>query len=228
MRTIAVIGLGHYGSTVARALTERGVQVVAVDQSKDRVEEIKEKVAYAVTLDSTDRSALQAAAVHHVDVAVVCIGDNVEASLLTTLQLKKLGIGRIWARAINPLQHEILAALGVEEIMDLEEQMGLATARSLSSANIGRFIPITPGHSIAEVKVPQSLLEMRLRDLDLRGRYNVNVVGIKTLVPVVSESGDRTFQESFDEVPSPDLRLAEDMILLVAGSDRNIDRFSRG
>lgn len=228
MRTIAVIGLGHYGRTVARVLTERGVQVIAIDQDRDRIEEIKESVAYAVSLDSRNRSALQAAAVHHVDVAVVCFGDNVEASLLTTLQLKKLGIGKIWARAINPLQHEILAALGVEEILDLEEQMGQATARRLSSSNISKLVPLSPGHSIAEVKVPQSFLERTLREVDPREKYNVNIVGIKTLVPIVNESGDRSFGESFDEIPSPDLQLTEDMILLVVGSDKSIERFSRG
>jgi trk system potassium uptake protein TrkA len=228
MRNIAVIGLGNYGSTVARELTERGVQVIAIDQDKDRVEAVKESVAYAVSLNSTNREALQAAAVDHVDVAVVCIGDNVEASLLTALQLKKLGVRKIWARAINPLQHEILTALGVEEVVDLEEQMGMATARSLSSVNVSRHIPLAPGHSIAEVRTPPSLIGQTLRQINPRDRFSVNIIGIRTFVPVINDKGDRTFEESFDEVPSPDLQLSEEMVLLVAGSDRNIEKFSRG
>ncbi len=228
MRSIAVIGLGNYGSTVARELTERGVQVIAIDQDRDRVEAVKENVAFAVSLDSTDRTALQSASVDHVDVAVVCIGDNVEASLLTTLQLKKLGIRKIWARAINPLQHEILAALGVDEIIDLEEQMGRSTARSLASVNVSRHIPLSPGHSIAEVRIPHSFLQKTLRQINPRDRFNVNIVGIKTFVPVISDSGDRTFEETFDEVPSPDTELTEDIVFLVAGSDKNIERFAKG
>lgn len=228
MRSIAVIGLGNYGSTVARELTERGAQVIAIDQDKDRVEAIKEKVAYAVSLNSTNREALQAAAVDQVDIAVVCIGDNVEASLLTALQLKKLGVRKIWARAINPLQHEILTALGVEEVVDLEEQMGMATARSLSSVNVSKHIPLASGHSIAEVRIPSALIGKTIRQINPRDQFSVNIIGIRTFAPVIDDMGNRSFEEKFDEVPSPDMELTEDMILLVAGNDKSIERFARG
>lgn len=91
MRTIAVIGLGKFGSTVARELTERGAKVIAIDEHKERVEAIKESVAYAVALNSTDRAALESVTIRDVDVAVVCIGEDVEANLLTTILLKKTG-----------------------------------------------------------------------------------------------------------------------------------------
>ncbi|HMA64795.1 MAG TPA: NAD-binding protein, partial [Chitinispirillaceae bacterium] len=97
MRSIAVIGLGNFGSTVARELTERGARVIAIDENRERVEAIKESVAYAVTLNSTDKAALESVAIRDVDVAVVCIGEDVEANLLTTLLLKKLGVKKIWA-----------------------------------------------------------------------------------------------------------------------------------
>lgn len=228
MRNIAVIGLGNYGSTVARELTERGAQVIAIDHDKDRVEAIKESVAYAVSLNSTNREALQAAAVDHVDIAVVCIGDNVEASLLTALQLKKLGVRKVWARAINQLQHEILTALGVDEVVDLEEQMGIATARSLSSVSVSKHIPLAPGHSIAEVKIPAALIGKTLRQINPRDSFSVNIIGIKTYAPVIDERGNRSFEENFDEVPSPDMELTEDMVLIVAGNDRSIERFAKG
>lgn len=228
MRNIAVIGLGNFGSTVARELTDKGVRVIAIDEDRERVEEIKESVAYAVTLDSMDGSALKSVSIQDVDAAVVCIGDDVEANLLTTLLLKKLRVKKIWARAINPLQQEILKTLEVDEIINLEEQMGRAIARSLASVNVTRHIPLSPGHSIAEVKIPQSLVGKSLREIKPREDYNVNVVAVKTLIPAINDAGERTFEEKVDDVPPADEKLSEDHVLLVSGSDRNIEKFAKG
>ena len=228
MRNIAVIGLGNFGGTVARELTERGAQVLAVDSRTEKVEEIKESVAYAVTLRSTDGEALKAVAIHEVDIAVVCIGDDIEANLLTTLLLKKLGVKKIWARAISPLQQEILKTMGVDEVMNLEEEMGRTVARSLASASVTKHIPLSPGHSVAEVQLPPSYIGKSLRQIDPRGKFRVNVVAVKANVPAVNDLGERIFDVKIDEVPSPDLKLTEDHILLVAGSDKNIEKFARG
>lgn len=101
MRQVAVIGLGKFGSTVAKELTERGAQVIAVDENKERVENIKELVTYAVVANSTDELALRASGIQNVDIAVVCVGEDVEANLLTTLLLKKMGVKKVWARRIS-------------------------------------------------------------------------------------------------------------------------------
>lgn len=228
MRSIAVIGLGKFGSTVARELTERGVRVIAIDERKERVESIKESVAYAVTLSSTDRAALESISVRDVDVAVVCIGEDVEANLLTTLLLKKLGVKKIWARAINELQLEILRTMEVSDIINLEEQMGKAIAQTLASANLDRYIPLAEGHSLAEVKIPESYVGKTLRQISPRKKHKVNVVALKRLVPAVDDLGERTFKESIDNVPSPDEKLGQDIVLLVAGADRDIEKFSKG
>jgi trk system potassium uptake protein TrkA len=228
MRSVAVIGLGNFGSTVARELTDHGVQVIALDEQKERVEAIKESVAFAVALNTTDASALKSVAIQDVDIAIVCIGEDVEANLLTTLLLKKMGVKKIWARAINPLQSEILSSLDVDDIINLEEQMGKAIARSLASANVSKHVPLSPGHSVAEVKVPDSFIGKTLREIDPRKKHSVNVVAVKTLVPAIDDSGERTFEEQVDDVPPPDMKLSEDQVLLVAGSDKNIERFAKG
>jgi trk system potassium uptake protein TrkA len=228
MRNIAVIGLGKFGSTVARELTVRGAQVLAIDSGSERVEEIKDSVAYAVALNSTDREALKSVAIQEVDIAVVCIGEDIEANLLTTLLLKKLGVKKIWARAISPLQQEILKTMGVDEVMSLEEEMGRTVARSLASASVTKHIPLSPGHSVAEVQLPPSYIGKSLRQIDPRGKFKVNVVAVKTSIPGVNDLGERIFNLKIDEVPFPDLKLTEDDILLVAGSDKNIEKFARG
>ncbi|MBN1149768.1 TrkA family potassium uptake protein [candidate division WOR-3 bacterium] len=228
MRSIAVIGLGVFGSTLAKELTDKGAQVIAIDNDKNKVEDIKETVTYAVCLNSLDKNALLSIGVQDVDVAVVCIGDDVEANLLTTLLLKKMGVKRIWSRAINELQKEILKTLDVDQIIGLEEQMGITIARSLVSSYVSKRIPLSEGHSIAEIKIPDSFIGKTLREIEPRTEFKVNVVGIKYLIPHVNSSGEREFKEVFDDIPSPDEELKEDVFLLIAGSDKNIERFAKG
>lgn len=225
MRSIAVVGLGKFGSTVARELTERGARVIAIDSRKERVEAIKESVAFAVTMNSTDRVALESLVIRDVDVAVVCIGDDVEANLLTTLLLKKLGVKKIWARAINELQLEILKTLEVNDIINLEEEMGKKIAQTLASSNLTRIIPIADGYSMAEVKLPDSFINKTLRQINPREKHNINIVAIKKYTPEIDNLGERIFKEIIRNVPSPDEILDEDIVLLVAGSDRDIEKF---
>jgi trk system potassium uptake protein len=226
MRQIAVIGLGKFGSTVAKELTDRGAHVIAVDENKERVENIKESVTYAVVVNSTDENALRAIGIQNVDIAVVCIGEDVEANLLTTLLLKKIGIKKIWARAISPLQQEILKTLEVNNIINLEEEMGALVANSLISRSISKCIPLTPGQSIAELNVPNKLLGKSLREMKLRETFRLNIVAIKRKKPVINQLGEREFEEYMEHVPSPDSPLEDTDILMVIGSDADIERFS--
>lgn len=228
MRTVAVIGLGKFGSTVARELTDRGAKVIAIDEHKERVEAIKESVAYAVALNSTDRAALESIAIRDVDVAVVCIGEDVEANLLTTILLKKMGVKKIWARAINELQLEILKTIDVDDIINLEEQMGKAVAQTVASSNLGRYIPLAEGHSLAEIQIPDAYVGKTLRQINAREKLKVNIVALKHLVPAIDDQGERTLTETIDNVPSPDEALSEDTVLLVTGADRDIEKFSKG
>jgi len=228
MRQIAVIGLGKFGSTVARELVEQGVEVIAVDRDRELVEAIKDSVSYATTLSATDESALRAMNIQDVDVAVVCIGEDVEANLLATLLLKRIGVKRIWSRAINPLQQEILKALEVDSIINLEEEMGKLVARSVVTENITRHVHLSPGFSVAEVKVPDVFVGKTLRQIDARGAFGVNIVAIKKRQPEITELGERTFKERLENAPAPDEELDENDILVVVGQDQNIERFSKG
>ncbi|MEA2069644.1 MAG: TrkA family potassium uptake protein [Verrucomicrobiota bacterium] len=226
MRNIAIIGLGGFGSALARELTEKGVEVLAIDQKREPVEAIKDTVTHAVTLNSTDEEALCAVDIQNVDVAVVCIGKDIEANLLTTILLKKLGIHRIWTRALGPLQQEIIKTLEVENIINLEEEMGSIVASSLASANIVRHIPLSKGHSIIEVKLAKDFVGKTLRTLDLRNKYSVNVIAIKRKVPAITDQGERILEDLIDDIPNPDDILNETDSLLVVGSTKNVEHFS--
>ncbi|MBP7828613.1 MAG: TrkA family potassium uptake protein [Kiritimatiellae bacterium] len=226
MRQIGIIGLGLFGQTLARELADRGVQVLAMDRDRDLVEEIKEDVTHAVQLDSTDEAALQAVGIKDMDVVAVCIGEDIEANLLTTILLKKLGIRRVWVRAISPLQREILKALEVDEVINMEEEMGRITAAGLASAGIARHIPLSRGHSIAEIEVPAAFVGQPIRRIAPREKYHVNIIAIKKPVPRINEQGERLLEEDYDDVPSPDEPLEEGHKLLVAGRNEDIEKFS--
>ncbi len=226
MRQVAVIGLGKFGSTVAKELTERGAYVIAVDENKERVEDIKESVTYAVSLNSTDENALRAVGIQNMDIAVVCVGENVEANLLTTLLLKKIGVKKIWARAISPLQQEILKTMEVDYIINLEEEMGELVANSVISRAISKCIPVTPGYSIVEVKMPINLQGKTILEANFRHNFKLNIVAIKKKKPQVNSLGERIFEEQMEYVPAPEAVLEETDSLLVIGSNADIEKFS--
>ncbi|MBN2058278.1 MAG: TrkA family potassium uptake protein [Candidatus Saganbacteria bacterium] len=227
MRQIAVIGLGNFGSTVAKELTGRGAQVIAIDEKKERIEAIKESVNYAVAADTTDEKALRAIGVQNVDVAVVCIGEDIEANLLTTILLKKIGVKKIWARAISPLQHEIIKTLAVDNIINLEEEMGHITANSLIAPNISKFISLMPGHSFMEIKVPKSFAGKSIKEISPRRKYSVNIVAVKKKKPQITGTGERTFEEYIEDVPASEEPLDAEDILLIVGKDENLEKFSK-
>ncbi|MBU0672579.1 MAG: TrkA family potassium uptake protein [Candidatus Margulisbacteria bacterium] len=227
MRQIAVIGLGNFGFTVAKELTDRGAQVIAIDEKKERIELIKECVTTAVAADTTDEKALKAIGVHNVDVAVVCIGEDVEANLLTTILLKKIGVKKIWARAISPLQQEIIKTLEVDNIINLEEEMGRITANCLIAPNISKFISLMPGHSFMELKVPRQFIGKSIEEIHPRKKHKVNIVAIKKKKPQITATGERTFEEYLEDVPSSDIPLEEDDVLLIVGKDEDLQKFSK-
>lgn len=227
MKQFAVIGLGNFGYALAQELMEQGAQVIAIDRDAQRIESIKELVTYAVTLEAGDEAALKAALIHEVDVAIVCIGDNIEANLLVTVLLKRLGVKTIWARAISPLQQEILKALEIDSIINLEHDMGCMVARSLIIENVVKHVFLSPGYSVAEVKVPESMVGKTLRQSGFRKDYNLNVVGIRRKVPRITKDGERTFEEIIENVPAPDAKLEVEDVLVMVGKDTDILKFTK-
>lgn len=229
MSQVVVMGLGKFGTAIVRELVEQGAEVIALDRRKELVEAVKDSVAYAAILNATDEKALRSVGVQNVGTAVVCIGDDVEANLLSTLLLKKLGVKKVWSRAIDPLQQEILRRLDVDSIINIEEDMGRSVARSLvSTTMIAKHIPLGKGYGIAEMPVPEEFVGRTLRRLALRKEHNVNVVAIKRPVPEISDTGERTFGEMIENIPAPDARLEVGDVLVIAGHDKDIAKISKG
>ncbi|NPV83968.1 MAG: TrkA family potassium uptake protein, partial [Candidatus Aminicenantes bacterium] len=138
----AVIGLGSFGSYLARTLYEKGHEVLVIDKDKDKVEEAKDFSSQAVWMDSADKESLQALGVQDMDVAVVSLGPEMEPSILTVLYLHELGVNRILAKALSPDHGKILEAIGATEVIYPERDMAVRLAQRLSSRNVLEYVPL--------------------------------------------------------------------------------------
>ena len=132
----AVIGLGQFGSSIARKLSLKGSEVIAIDSDEEKVESIKNDVAYSVTMDSTDKRSLEAQNIQDMDAVIVSIGANFQAMLLTTFLLQELGVNRIIARAQGVTQRRILEKMGITEILQPEEEVGKNVAEQLFNPGV--------------------------------------------------------------------------------------------
>jgi trk system potassium uptake protein TrkA len=225
MKSIAVIGLGQFGYQLAIGLTQKGFDVLAIDKEVDIVSEIKDLVSQSMILDAIDEKAMLAVNIDNVDIAIVAIGTNIESSLLTTALLQRIGIQKIYVRAISPLQESILKSIGIKHVLNLEKDMGIQLANSLSVDGIGRYVEISNIHSLMEILVPKALVGKTLKSLKVRSRYRINIVGIKKRVATIDDNGDVAYKVDMTDVPDPNYPLHQEDILVVAGTDYNLTRF---
>jgi trk system potassium uptake protein TrkA len=226
LRRIAVIGLGRFGMALARNLGKLGAQVVAIDRSIQLVNEIRDDVDLAVRLDSTDKDALVAQEVDKLDVCVVSIGENFEASLLTTVLLQKLGVPRVICRAQTQFHAEIFRQIGATEVIQPETTAGEQVARRLANPKLADLIELAEGFSIVEISTPGEWVGSALKTLELRTKYDINLVAIRR-DPKPPEEGDPTPPPQIVSVPGPNHVLRKNDMLMLIGSHEAIDALPR-
>jgi len=209
----AVIGLGSFGSNVARTLYERGHEVVAIDKDKDRIEGAKSFSSHAVLTDSSAKENLEALGIRDMDVVVVSLGSAIEASVLTVLHLHELGLKRIVAKASTEDHGKILEAIGATDVINPEKDMAIRTALKLTSPHILECLPLMSGVSIEEVAPPERFIGKSLRDLDLRNKYGIQVIAVRELVP------ERTLY-----VPPADFVIKDSDVLIVMGDEKMLEK----
>ncbi|MGM0414981.1 MAG: potassium channel family protein [Bacillota bacterium] len=179
MKQFVVIGLGRFGSSVARTLSDNGHDVLAIDKCEECVDELVEYVTHAVEADATDETALSALGVNNFDTAVVSIGDNVHANILATLILKEMGVPQVVAKAQDKMHGKILSRVGADKVVYPERDMGERVARQLISTNMLDYIDFAPDYSIIEIIAPSHMVGKTLQDLNFRKAYNANVMAIR-------------------------------------------------
>lgn len=174
-----VIGLGIFGRTIAQSLSEYDVDVIAVDKNYQHVEKLASDVTQSAVLDSTQLKALQEMGMGDCDVVVVAIGSHLETAILTVLNLKELGVKTVVAKANNEMNAKILLKIGADEVIQPELSMGERVAKALLSEHVTDVVELDEAHSVMEIIAPDKWCGKTLGELDIRKRYDMNILGIK-------------------------------------------------
>ncbi len=182
-KQFAIIGLGNFGFYLATRLAEKGHDVLAVDKSTKLVQKIRDHVSRSVIADATDIVALKELGLDAVDAVVVCIGSNLNNSILTTLNIKDLGVKKVVAKAVTDTQGRILLKIGADEVYFPEKDLAFAAAQRLENPNVVDYIPFMEGYGIVQFAPPVHFIGKQLKELDLINRHGVQVVAIKQMVP---------------------------------------------
>lgn len=179
MKNFVVIGLGRFGSAIARELCELGHQVLAMDTNRELVQNIADDVTHAVVGDGRDPSVLEELGVKDYDCAVVAIGNDVGSSALITMRLKELSVPQIVCKAQSHVHQRLLEKLGADRVVFPEHEMGIKVAQGLAHSNIINFIELSPEYGIVEIDLPNGWAGKTIRDVDVRAKYEVNVIAVR-------------------------------------------------
>ncbi len=215
MGRFAVLGLGRFGSHLAARLYELGNEVLAVDNDADLVQAMRDRVSQVAQVDVREKAQLRALGLRDFDVAIISVGEHLEASTLAALYCKELEL-RVVARAVTEDHGKILEALGVDEIVFPERDMALRLAERLASSNLLDFIALGPDYSIAEVAPPAPLIGKTLAELQVRQRFNVSVIAIQDVL-----TGKLAM------APPPDAKIRDSDVLVILGTKKDIERFQK-
>lgn len=215
-RQFAVIGLGRFGRAVCLTLHGMGYEVLGIDSDENRVAQVltDQIAAHAVQLDSTQPSALQEAGIPDFDTVIVAIGNYIQESIITTLNVKEAGVANVVAKASTEIHGKLLQRVGADHVVFPEFEMGCELARSLTRPGVLDRFELDPDHSIVEVVVPQEFDGKTIVELDLRNHYGL------TLMAVSKENA----MDKFEINPSPVTRLRAGALMVVVGANSGIDK----
>lgn len=211
MKSVLLIGLGRFGKHIALQLNQLGHQVMGVDHNEDRVNDAMDVVTNAQIGDSTNEEFLRSLGIDNYDICIVAIGNDFQSSLETTSSLKELGAKFVVSRAERDGQAKFLLRNGADEVVYPEKQVARWAAIRYSSDHILDYIELDETHSIFEVSVPKSWIGRSIGQLDIRRKYNINIMAVK-------KDGKMTVSIT------PDTVLTEDKTMLVLGEYKALQK----
>jgi trk system potassium uptake protein TrkA len=216
MKRFVVVGLGNFGSSVAEALHAQGHDVIAIDVDEDAVDRIAPHVSRAAVGDGRSATALERAGATEADVGIVSTGDDITASILSTLALRDHGVREIYVKVVSSDHARVMAKIGVTETIFPERESGIRLATRVSSRGILNYVHLGAGFSVQEMAVPESWIGKSLRELGLPRRYRISVLAVHDVL-----------LDKMILVPEPDARLKESDTLVVAGADEDLAKAAR-
>jgi trk system potassium uptake protein TrkA len=216
MKQFVVIGLGNFGQSVAARLAQIGHEVIAIDFDENRVATIKDSVTQAVTADARNRDALQDLIPSGVDAVVVGVGDSIEASLLSVLYCKELGVKRIIAKAASDDHGRILESIGTSEVIYPERNAALRLAEKLNApTSVIDYIELSPEYSIIDVATPDEFVGKTLKQLQLPRKHGILVIAVRTVL-----------KNDIQLLPPADYKFEPDTIITVIGRYADLNKLT--
>lgn len=209
----AVIGLGRFGRAVCATLHNMGYQVLGTDIDERRVAQslTDQIIAHAVQLDSTEPAALREAGIFEFDTVIIAIGNYLQESIITTLNVKEAGVPHVVAKASSEIHGKLLQRVGADHVVYPESDAGCTLARALTKPSILDRFDLDPTNSIVEVMVPEEFHNRTIAEIGLRMRYGLNLLAV----------GEH---DKFEINPEPNKRLHKGLVMVVIGSNKDIDR----
>lgn len=214
MKSYIVIGLGRFGSSVARELCRFGCEVLAIDVNNDLVSQVADDVTHAVVGDGQDKEVLRTLGAAEFDCAIVAIGGDLAASVLVTMNLKELGVARIVCKAHDETHRRVLEKLGADQVVIPEQEYASRLARSLSSPNALDYIELSDEYGIIEVPAPTGWEGKSLKDLNVRAKLGINILAVRR-------------GANFNVSPSADFSLMQGDIMVVLGDNRALKKVQK-
>ena len=213
MKRAIVIGLGIFGINLVSALYEGGFEVIAIDKNKDAVQKAKDCSTKAIVADGIDKEVMEMIGVQQDDVAIISFGEDLAASTLITLHLKQLNVRNIIVKAPNEEHKLILEKVGATEVVIPEKEMARKVAKSLISPNVLDYLPLSDDYMISELAPPNSFLGKTIAELQLRGKYHIEVIAIRDII------SDRIHM-----VPPANFVIKDGEVLIVVGKEKDIQK----
>jgi trk system potassium uptake protein TrkA len=211
MKRVVVIGLGIFGYNIARDLFENGFEVIAIDKNKEAIQKIKNYSTKAILADGTDKEMMDEIGIQENDIVIISFGEDLASSTLITLHLRQLRVKNIIVKAPNEEHKMILEKVGATDVIIPEMDMAKKIAKSLISPNVMDYIPLSEDYMILEMAPPNSFLGKTIAELQLRGKYNIEVIAVRDVI-----SGN------IHMVPQADFIIKDGEALVVIGKEADI------
>lgn len=209
MKQFVIFGLGRFGASLATTLAEAGYEVMVVDKSEERIQEISSLVTHAVQADAADMDTLRSLGIRNFDVAIVAIGKDIQSSIMTTLLLKEVGIPYVVAKASSEIHERVLRKIGADRIILPEHEMGMRVATNLMSGNIIDYIQLSSEYSIVEIAILPEWANRSILDVNFRAKYGINIIAVQR-------------HGNIDITPTPDYILSSEDVLVVVGATKQL------
>ncbi|MGO9137609.1 MAG: potassium channel family protein [Syntrophales bacterium] len=212
-RRVIVVGLGIFGSSIVKELYENGFDVIAVDKDKEAVHRLKDFATKAIVADGTDNEVMDHIGVQEDDVVIISFGEDLAASTLITLHLKKMKVKNIIVKAPNEEHKLILEKVGATDVIIPEKEVAGKVAKSLISPSVLDCLPLSEGYMIFEIAPPNSFLGKSIGELELRSRYHIEVIAVKDVIT-----------DQIHMVPASNFVLKDGEILVVIAKEKDIQK----